>query len=67
MDPETAEKLPFLDPEFAKMDHKISGSKNRRNGEISGSRNRRNGREILYPEYLDDRKETSWAGQSCGL
>ena len=22
---------------------------------------------LLLSEYIDDRKETSWAGQSCGL
>ena len=46
--PETTVILRFLDSEILKMDKKISGSRNRRNGAISGSRNRRKGRQILY-------------------
>ena len=42
LDPETAEILQFLDQEIGNMDHKISGSRNCRNGAVYGSRNRRN-------------------------
>ena len=48
LDPETAEILQFLDPEIVKMDKKISGFRNCRNGVIFGSRNSRKGRQILY-------------------
>ena len=48
LDPETAEILQLLDPEIVKMDKKIYGSRNPRNGAISGSRNPRKGRQILY-------------------
>ena len=48
LDPETPEKLPFLDPEIIEIVQNISASINCQNGEISGSRNGRNGRQILY-------------------
>ena len=42
VDTETAEILQVLDTEIIKMDKKISGSRNCRNGAVFGSRNLRN-------------------------
>ena len=42
LDPETAKRMQFLDPEIVEMDKKDCGYRNRRNCAVSGSRIRIN-------------------------